>query len=739
MRLWSGSYSRTARIRVQSDLADGIDKCVSLLDEARAAGHGWQGDLPVQVGRRKTDSMRGTGWRGGMLIELSQSSNLPQHMQLLLNLSSQPSQHTHDYAYEYLNPEPATGPIPDQMLYRQIMAEPFEGEHWGPGHDEEVVDGWTDSEYDGESEGDSLEEQAVLTPSTTRVRAVYKKPIEERGVTAEERLMEARQKLESLRRQAYWHPENQVPMPTFNEGLYGWRDLTTSECLMNHHHQNQAECTHSEGFVGSLPISRTSSDGAQCSPFVSYLARRSRLTRSQVISAQDLQRELIFVLSGRPGCIFQYRDAQGWSQSEDHPQVRYLSPLALSGILEVFADRASQASAIRSFVKDTLTPTSSSSTGPTKRWKTTEGFAEACRVFMQEYDQWLGLLEACFTTTPRCSTNETMEQLRQTASTPLALRRALDEKYEAKFQMLLSLIASADRPVILLDTIYTAYMSTKATSPRSPMVIFLLDIFSKTVAPMWSMLRVWLHQGMPIPTALIATTEQDLTGMTIDDERMMDPEFILQRDRDVSWTDEDFWEASYSEHHDGWPLWLQGAGVQAMIMEAGKARGLLRSLSTPGPELRPWPSLLATLTTDTEGDSSGDVDISEKISSVITPICQIVTFQLRRVLEVECGLLEHLDAIEGLTFMRSFDVMEEWDRWVFDQVSNPPCRQSTLLEDMLIATIGSPRQAMGFPDFDKLLPRCRRGERRLLAQSLRDQNHQFQQSQDRPSGWYPNF
>lgn len=358
---------------------------------------------------------------------------------------------------------------------------------------------------------------------------------------------------------------------------------------------------------------------------------------------------------------------------------------------------------------------------------------------MQEYDQWLGLLEACFTTTPRCSTNETVEQLRQIASTPLALRRALDEKYEAKFQMLLSLIANADRPVILLDTIYTAYMSTKATSPRSPMVIFLLDIFTKTAAPMWSMLRVWLHQGMPIPTALIATAEQDLTGMTIEDERMMDPEFILQRDRDVSWTDEDFWEASYIEHEDGWPLWLQGAGVQAMIMEAGKARGLLRSLSTPAPELQPWPSLLATLSVDLEGESASDADISEKISSVITPICQIVTFQLRRVLEGECGLLEHLDAIEGLTFMRSFDVMEEWDRWVFDQVSNPPCRQSILLEDMLIATIGSPHQAMGFPDFDKLLPRHRRGERRLLAQSLRDQDHQFQQIQNRPSGWYPPF
>lgn len=201
-------------------------------------------------------------------------------MQLLLNLSRQPDQHTHDYAYEYLNPEPATGSTPDQMLYRQIMAEPFEGEHWGPGHDEEIVDGWTDSEDDGESEGDSPEEQEVLTPSTTRVRTMSKEPTEERGGASEQRLMEAKRRLDSLRRQAYWHPENQVPMPTFNEGLYGWRDLTTSECPINHHNQSQAERINSEGFVGSLPFSGTSPNGAQAPQVVSDQFRQTISTDS---------------------------------------------------------------------------------------------------------------------------------------------------------------------------------------------------------------------------------------------------------------------------------------------------------------------------------------------------------------------------------------------------------------------------------------------------------------------------
>jgi hypothetical protein len=53
-------------------------------------------------------------------------------------------------------------------------------------------------------------------------------------------------------------------------------------------------------------------------------------------------------------------------------------------------------------------------------------------------------------------------------------------------------------------------------------------------------------------------------------------------------------------------------------------------------------------------------------------MCTIATFQLRRVLEEHCGLLGHLNAMEGLQFMKEFGIVDDWTAWLFQQVGFHP-------------------------------------------------------------------
>ncbi len=63
-------------------------------------------------------------------------------------------------------------------------------------------------------------------------------------------------------------------------------------------------------------------------------------------------------------------------------------------------------------------------------------------------------------------------------------------------------------------------------------------------------------------------------------------------------------------------------------------------------------------------------DVKEKVHGFLHPICAIGTFHLRRMLEEDCGLFLHLDAIEGLLYMRGHDVMRDWAEWLFTQVGH---------------------------------------------------------------------
>lgn len=125
------------------------------------------------------------------------------------------------------------------------MSEPFSGLHWQKGYNEEVTRGWTDSDDSGsDSDEDEEDDEDLVTPDSKSARYARARRVQleeqlrareeaERRVTEqEERVREARELLDKRVKEAYWLNGGQI-VDGPPAGLYGWKDLTTSEsaCL----------------------------------------------------------------------------------------------------------------------------------------------------------------------------------------------------------------------------------------------------------------------------------------------------------------------------------------------------------------------------------------------------------------------------------------------------------------------------------------------------------------------------
>jgi len=395
------------------------------------------------------------------------------------------------------------------------------------------------------------------------------------------------------------------------------------------------------------------------------LAAKLSGENTKVISAEQFQRELLFALSGRPGVFVTFNSETGCTVSDaihcafytyhqiaaGHPQVKSLSPAGIKGILQVIAQRSAQAHSLRRFVHDTLMAPSSSRSARSSHKRTQEAYAEACRGFMQEFDTWVSDIESAFVRGVIPGTPIT--------ATPISLTRYLDGQFSKRLDILTSLVPFSNDPAVLLDSIHALIISAPSDQSKEQT----LDLFIKAAAPVWSMLRQWLINGMPLPTSL--TSDDHYSLRLDDDESPIDPEFFVKRDRDVSWTDEDFWEGGYIvDPEAGWPSWM--GETKDIVLEAGKARGLLKGLIGDDRELETiegWKTL--------PGLCAGNKvpDIQREIEAFLAPMCQIAIFQLRRVLEEECGLEQHLEAIEGVMYFKAHDTMEQYLFWLHNQVS----------------------------------------------------------------------
>jgi gamma-tubulin complex component 5 len=169
-------------------------------------------------------------------LTANQMTKLPQHVQLLLALSQRPTSKTHAFANAYVNRQSDTGPTSEQRLYAEIMSDPFTGPHWGKGYDEEVREGWTESEDESEDSGSSGLDDEVLTPSgkPDRLSKRAEERLQEaiRWEDAQDRSRRAWAALENIKREQYWKTTDEC-LERLPVGSYGWRDLTTGRLLIS--------------------------------------------------------------------------------------------------------------------------------------------------------------------------------------------------------------------------------------------------------------------------------------------------------------------------------------------------------------------------------------------------------------------------------------------------------------------------------------------------------------------------
>ena len=287
---------------------------------------------------------------------------------------------------------------------------------------------------------------------------------------------------------------------------------------------------------------------------------------------------------------------------------------------------------------------------------------------MDDFDLWVADLEASFVLGMKDGISSRILPGVPAATTPLLLQIELESSFGFMLEHLSALLPHGNAPVMLLNTVYWTIEAVRPFS-KAANIQFLLDIFVQSAAPMWAMLDNWLHLGMPIPNSL-TTVDADYTTEDLDAERRLDAEFFVRRDRDVSWAEEDFWEAGFVDGPDGWPIWLAHGDTKEAVMECGKARGLLTSLAGRMEEGDAWLSLRQVVVPQPGSDPSAPAmrDIAESIAAYLGPVCQLTQFHLRQALDEECGLQEHLEAIEGFMYMQGFTVMNEWRRWLSNQV-----------------------------------------------------------------------
>lgn len=150
-----------------------------------------------------------------------------------MNLSNPATEATHVFAEAYLNRQSPTGSTTDQILYDEIMAPVFSGDHWTTSPPEEILEGWSDSSgsiTESSSMTDSDDER-IWTPSTSKSsKRIDGEAANSQREEEEERLRDARAILEGLGERAYWVQPG-VEVPSLKEGVYGWKEMSTGELV----------------------------------------------------------------------------------------------------------------------------------------------------------------------------------------------------------------------------------------------------------------------------------------------------------------------------------------------------------------------------------------------------------------------------------------------------------------------------------------------------------------------------
>ncbi|KAI0314462.1 Spc98 family-domain-containing protein [Amylostereum chailletii] len=617
---------------------------------------------------------------------------LPDHLQLLILLSSPPDEYASRYARDYLENarNPPSGK--DGPTWKEILdEEPFEGQHWEgvyglpPGS---TIEGW---------ESKSLESTPPLSP------LVY------------EGFDNPRAQVSPLN----WDSPDaddddvHVPLSTDKEPKQQFHPSVSYdhrqdvESLQTHQYWRK-EWKTDASLSGDFVLGDASTLGPSLSHVLGEIGLRAidSPSHAKYIHEHDAVREVLMALEGHKNLLMRWCHGTGsnfsFELTPDAPRVVHLTITSQHSILKTFAQFATTVEHLRKFVSRifdfAIQPGETSKqlphfTGYNRRiTRTVEAFSEAVDLHIQSFTKWCSSKEEDI-----CKATSSLGS--PVTISFLGLEMSLRDSFSQSFDVLLDVIRRVMRKTSRVqdrDAEVWMLAELPAYSPPSAISSLLLDslletaqenlvmgnsvthkvlmrVFIMAAEPIWTMVGHWLRDGMPIQEAADRRATPGYAGLV--------DEFFVE-DNQLFLLDPDYWSEGFvlrDRNSEGErapspiPAFLDL--VASQVLGAGKAVGLMRALGLPleyegdeQPSLLPqWPSFTSlfngTNLVDSTRITSVD-DLSRFVYDELISQCRTVQGRLVQVVVDECELWYHLSAIEDLYLMRRGDVMSR----VFDVV-----------------------------------------------------------------------
>ncbi|TDL29376.1 hypothetical protein BD410DRAFT_736245 [Rickenella mellea] len=599
-------------------------------------------------------------------------AKMPDHLQLLVMLSSPTDRMNLTYAEELLKPLRGPPKLPNQLTWREILAEePFEGEHWRgayglpPGS---TIQTWDDDSEDSSPPlspigdlGDFEDTMSSTGPSEPPDSGDFDILVTHQSIWTQQRAYSLlhREELEALASRQYW------------------REDWTSVAKRNRH----------------FDIADPSTLGPSL----------DRSNTEKYVTELDAVREILIGLQGNTNLMLDIRfagDHKIASVPSQFPRLSHLTPVSQASILSKFAETATCLLYLREFSQSVFSQSGDfeQAVGSQSTPRTLEAFAEAVHFQVQLFERWCAEQENILLSAQIGGGSKLVVSL-------LVLEKAIRDTFSDTYPVLVQVLRhvqdghrrlkSSPSAVasIILDRLFEA-AQVRDSSGDVVTARALMRVFSHSAEPLWSMVGRWLHNGMPDPNDSYVGTLDDEFFMESNDIDCFDPDF---------WTDGYVLRSSSTQFDDSnprVPLFLQP--VLSGILSSGKSSGLLRMLGevdswAKRSWLSAWPSFTSFMSNhsaldlpnhstqvqkepdhDTKAEpppsATPEIMTSSDLSLVIydrlMPLCQQFESDLTSVIFSDCGFWVHLRRIEDLYLMRKGDSMSHFCDMIFAKMDS---------------------------------------------------------------------
>ena len=424
------------------------------------------------------------------------------------------------------------------------------------------------------------------------------------------------------------------------------------------------------------------------------------------------------------------------AQPSKSPRLMHLTSGSQHSIISVFARLATTLQHLRRFVSTVFTKATEWSKGDgedkisyilnfrRRNSRTLEAFAEAVDFELRRFDAWCSAREGdiCHAQGPSWTAEQPL------VVSLLSLEKSARDEFGATFDTLKKILEDVTQKAftsrryhvhfaksnIADSSVVPIWDLTEVQNNVPPAVITsyllnallyavreqdlmgeatvsatLMRIFSKSAEPVWSMIGVWIRDGMPVHdfSSLGAPVAPEDVGRN--GQGGTDDEFFIE-DNEMPLLDPDFWMEGCTLRNDGngisqaLPVFIEH--VAQDVLSAGKAVGLLRALGgDPQPEDSgdtdtslaaasiAWKRFETLIRESGESDSSSSSEdeetnmlptsaeaLSRIVHEDLHPRYLSAQQALTKVLLEDCELEHHLNVMEDCYFMRRGEVMNHF-------------------------------------------------------------------------------